>query len=52
MATEQLRLDVREFGKEASRLGVDVSCFAPYEQLLEVVEDRGGDVAPGSATSR
>lgn len=52
---EQLRLDVREFGKEAGRLGVDVTPFAPYKQLLEVVEaGRAGDggAAIGGTTSR
>ncbi|CAN0375511.1 unnamed protein product [Ascophyllum nodosum] len=37
----QLRLDVSEFSREASRLGVDVSAFPPYERLLEVIEARG-----------
>lgn len=45
----QLRLDVSEFGREASRLGVDVSPFPPYERLLEVVEARDEKVADGAS---
>ncbi|CAM9593693.1 unnamed protein product [Ectocarpus fasciculatus] len=50
----QLRLDVREFGKEAARLGVDVSSFPPYERLLEVVEakDAEASAVEGPASSR
>ncbi|CAM9502390.1 unnamed protein product [Ectocarpus sp. 8 AP-2014] len=50
----QLRLDVREFGKEAARLGVDASSFPPYEGLLEVVEAKHADASAveGSASSR
>lgn len=46
--TEKLRLDVREFGKEAARLGVDASSFPPYERLLEVVEAKAKDAADAS----
>ncbi|CAN0116944.1 unnamed protein product [Scytosiphon promiscuus] len=44
----QLRLDVSEFGREASRLGVDTSSFPPYQRLLEVVEAKS---APDGASS-
>lgn len=50
----QLRLDVSEFRREASRLGVDVSTFALYENLLEVIEareDGGGGAAATGASS-
>lgn len=48
---QQLRLDVSEFGKEAARLGVDVSPFPPYERLLEVVE-AGGEGASINTAAR
>eukprot|EP01102_Stenamoeba_stenopodia_P000504 TRINITY_DN10491_c0_g1_i1.p1 TRINITY_DN10491_c0_g1~~TRINITY_DN10491_c0_g1_i1.p1 ORF type:complete len:777 (-),score=153.84 TRINITY_DN10491_c0_g1_i1:104-2434(-) len=35
----QLYLDVREFGEELKRFGIDTSSFAPYNQLLASVKE-------------
>jgi len=35
----QLYLDVREYGEELKKFGIDKTTFAPYKQLLVCVQE-------------